>query len=339
LKKVLVTGGSGFIALHCIAELLKRGFYVRTSLRNADKKKEVIYSLQKIVNQRNMLEFCILDLMEDNGWDKAVQGCTYVMHIASPVLSKGDDENKELIQPAIQGISRAIHYSVKHKVKRFIMTSSVAAICQGHDKNIYDENDWTNLDSNTITNYDISKTKAEKYLWSFINNLNNNEKIEVCTINPSFVIGPSLSNDIGSSNIVIKKLLNGQIPFVPRLNLGFVDVIDVAKMHLKAMLSNNVDGKRFILNERTMWLSDISKLLNQNGFKAPKYIIPNIFVKLIALFDPNIKRIVNRLDIIKNLNSEQSKIILGWQPSNIEKSILDTATQIKNLDNKKNDII
>ena len=143
MEKVLVTGGSGYIALHCIAELLKRGFYVRTSLRTVDRKKEILKSLQKIVELKDMLEFCILDLMEDKGWDKAVQGCTYVMHIASPVVSKGDDENKELIQPAVQGVSRAIHHSVKHKVKRFIMTSSVAAICQGYEKNIYDENDWT----------------------------------------------------------------------------------------------------------------------------------------------------------------------------------------------------
>jgi len=332
LEKVLVTGGSGYIALHCIAELLKNGFYVRTSLRTIDRKKEVVNSLQKVVNPKDMLEFCILDLMEDKGWDKAVQGCTYVMHIASPVLSKGDDENKELIQPAVQGISRAIHSSVKHKVKRFIMTSSVAAICQGYEKKIYDENDWTDLNSNTITNYDISKTKAERYLWSFIKDLNNNEKIEVCTINPSFVVGPSLSNDIGSSNIVIKILLNSLMPFIPRLNLGFVDVRDVAKIHIKAMLSENAAGKRFILNERTMWLSDLSKLLNQNGFKAPKYIAPNIFIKLLALFVPEVGRIVNRLDIIKNLNSNQSKVTLGWQPSNIEKSILDAATQIKNLD-------
>ena len=332
MEKVLVTGGSGYIALHCIAELLKNGFYVRTSLRTIDRKKEVVNSLQKVVNPKDMLEFCILDLMEDKGWDKAVQGCTYVMHIASPVLSKGDDENKELIQPAVQGISRAIHSSVKHKVKRFIMTSSVAAICQGHEKKNYDENDWTDLNSNTITNYDISKTKAERYLWSFIKDLNNNEKIEVCTINPSFVVGPSLSNDIGSSNIVIKILLNSLMPFIPRLNLGFVDVRDVAKMHIKAMLSENAAGKRFILNERTMWLSDLSKLLNQNGFKAPKYIAPNIFIKLLALFVPEVGRIVNRLDIIKNLNSNQSKVTLDWQPSNIEKSILDAATQIKNLD-------
>ncbi len=332
MEKVLVTGGSGYIALHCIAELLKNGFYVRTSLRTIDRKKEVVNSLQKVVNPKDMLEFCILDLMEDKGWDKAVQGCTYVMHIASPVLSKGDDENKELIQPAVQGISRAIHSSVKHKVKRFIMTSSVAAICQGYEKKIYDENDWTDLNSNTITNYDISKTKAERYLWSFIKDLNNNEKIEVCTINPSFVVGPSLSNDIGSSNIVIKILLNSLMPFIPRLNLGFVDVRDVAKIHIKAMLSENAAGKRFILNERTMWLSDLSKLLNQNGFKAPKYIAPNIFIKLLALFVPEVGRIVNRLDIIKNLNSNQSKVTLDWQPSNIEKSILDAATQIKNLD-------
>ena len=81
MEKVLVTGGSGYIALHCIAELLKRGFYVRTSLRTVDKKKEIINSLQKIVHLKDMLEFCILDLMEDKGWDKAVQGCTYVMHM------------------------------------------------------------------------------------------------------------------------------------------------------------------------------------------------------------------------------------------------------------------
>jgi len=144
MKKVLVTGGSGFIGLHCIAELLKQNYNVRTSLRSMHRKDEIIDSLSKVVNIKDNLEFCNLDLLKDDGWDDATKDCTYVLHVASPILTKNTDPNA-LIKPAVEGLMRALKSSIKNNVKRFVMTSSVAAIARGSIKEWYDENDWSDI--------------------------------------------------------------------------------------------------------------------------------------------------------------------------------------------------
>tara|TARA_Y100001968_G_scaffold332174_1_gene389379 strand:- start:6379 stop:7377 length:999 start_codon:yes stop_codon:yes gene_type:complete len=330
VKKVLVTGGSGFIALHCIAELLKQNYSVRTSLRTMNRKNEIIKSLSKVVDINDNLEFCKLDLLKDDGWNEASKDCTYVLHVASPILTK--DKNPDaLIKPAVEGLMRALQSSIKNNVKRFVMTSSVAAIARGTIKEWYDETDWSDVNSKIINTYSISKTLAEKSLWDYVNSLNQDKRIEICTINPTFVIGKSLSNDIGASNLIIKKILDGSMPFLPKLNLGIVDVVDVAKMHIKAMTTNDANNKRFLLCSKNMWYNEIANLLNQNGFKAPRITAPNILIKLFSLFNPTVRPFVKSLGLEQKYKINQAKKILGWEPSNIENSILSIASQIKKL--------
>ena len=330
MKKVLVTGGSGFIALHCIAELLKQNYSVRTSLRTMNRKNEIIKSLSKVVDINDNLEFCKLDLLKDDGWNEASKDCTYVLHVASPILTK--DKNPDaLIKPAVEGLMRALQSSIKNNVKRFVMTSSVAAIARGTIKEWYDETDWSDVNSKIINTYSISKTLAEKSLWDYVNSLNQDKRIEICTINPTFVIGKSLSNDIGASNLIIKKILDGSMPFLPKLNLGIVDVVDVAKMHIKAMTTNDANNKRFLLCSKNMWYNEIANLLNQNGFKAPRITAPNILIKLFSLFNPTVRPFVKSLGLEQKYKINQAKKILEWEPSNIENSILSIASQIKKL--------
>ena len=100
MEKVLVTGGSGYIAQHCIVELLKKGYSVKTSLRSENREAEVRQAIAKEVEAKNNLEFCKLDLLNDEGWDEAVAGCTYVLHVASPLTDKAPDDENEIIQPA-----------------------------------------------------------------------------------------------------------------------------------------------------------------------------------------------------------------------------------------------
>ena len=329
MKKVLVTGGSGFIALHCIAELLKQNYSVRTSLRSMNRKEEVIKSLEKVVDINDNLEFCKLNLLNDAGWDKATKDCTYVLHVASPILTKDTDPDA-LIKPAVEGLMRALKSSIKNNVKRFVMTSSIAAIARGTIKEWYDENDWSDINSKIINTYSISKTMAEQSLWNHVNKLEAKSKIEVCTINPTFVIGKSLSNDIGASNLLIKKMIDGSLPFVPQLNLGIVDVVDVAKLHLKAMITKEANNKRFLLCTKNMWYKDVADLLNKNGFKAPKFVAPNFFIKILSLFNATVRPFVTSLGIKQKYRNDQAIKILNWKPRNIEKSILEIAHQIKN---------
>ena len=334
MKKVLVTGGSGFIGLHCIAELLKQNYSVRTSLRSMNRKDEIIKSLSKVVDINNNLEFCELDLLKDNGWDDATKNCEYVLHVASPILTKNTDPDA-LIKPAVEGLMRALKSSIKNNVKRFIMTSSVAAIARGTIKEWYDENDWSDVDSKIINTYSISKTMAEKSLWEHIKKLDGKDKIEVCTMNPTFVIGKSLSDDIGASNLLVKKMIDGSLPFVPQLNLGIVDVVDVAQLHIKAMITKEANNKRFLLCTRNMWYKDVSDLLNKNGFKAPKFVAPNIFIKILSLFNATVRPFVTSLGIEQKYRNDQAIKILDWKPRNIDNSILEIAEQIKNLQDKK----
>ena len=234
MDKVLVTGASGFIGLHCIAQLLQAGYQVRGSLRSRARESEIRNALSKVVNTENRLEICELDLLKDDGWDEAVSGCDYVMHVASPLLDREPKDQDEIIRPAHEGLMRAIKSSVRNKVKRFVMTSSFSAIGYGHVKDVFDESHWTDT-TQKIGAYNKSKAIAEKAMWDYLDSLKDEEKIEAVAINPTLVIGASLSDDVGTSNIFLQKMLDGSYPVVPKVHFGYVTVKDTAKAHVAAM--------------------------------------------------------------------------------------------------------
>ena len=327
MEKVLVTGGSGYIALHCIAELLKENYHVRTSLRNMERKEEVQKSVSKYLNENNSLEFCKLDLLIDDGWDNAVNGCEYVLHLASPVYEKDNSDESAFIEPAEQGLLRALRPSVEQKVKRFVMTSSIAAITQGHEEEKIDEKFWSKIEDSTMP-YIKSKTLAEKALWNYINNLKDEEKIEVCTINPSFVFGPSLSDDMGASNLLIRGLLVGKLPALANIQFNVVSVQDVARAHVLAMKSPKAPGNRFIVSEKALWMVDIAKILKKSGFKkVPTKVMPNFFLWFLAIFLKDIALFKDRLSKSQTTDASNAKKVLNWNPSNVEDAIIATAKQ------------
>ena len=266
MDKVLVTGASGFIGLHCIAQLLQAGYQVKGSLRSRAREPEIRNALSKVVNAENRLEICELDLLKDDGWDDAVSGCDYVMHVASPLLDREPKDQDEIIRPAHEGLMRAIKSSVRNKIKRFVMTSSFSAIGYGHVKDVFDESHWTDT-TQKIGAYNKSKAIAEKAMWDYLDSLKDEEKIEAVAINPTLVIGASLSDDVGTSNIFLQKMLDGSYPVVPKVHFGYVTVKDTAKAHVAAMTHPHASGKRFILAERCMWLYEVNKILRKHGYK------------------------------------------------------------------------
>ncbi|RAP31932.1 NAD-dependent epimerase [Candidatus Marinamargulisbacteria bacterium SCGC AG-410-N11] len=337
-KKVLITGISGWIAQFCAVELIKSGFKVKGSLRDMSRKKEVQEALAKKVDIKDSLEFCELDLLKDHGWDEAMSDCTYVMHVASPfVMLEPDDEN-ELIEPAKEGTLRALRAAKKAKIKRVVITSSIAAMAAHIKVGRFDPSSWTNL-TNKVTAYEKSKTIAEKAAWDFIENQKGDHKLELTVINPGGVMGPTLSPDIKCTSLdICVQLLTKKMPAIPNISFTMVDVRDVAKHHLQAMTHEKANGKRIIsANETPTSMRSIAMLLKENGYDVPTKKLPTFMVKLMGLFDKQAKGMIGFLDRHVTCDNSETISLFNWKPTPLDKSFLDMAKSVQNvLDQQKN---
>ena len=331
MEKVLVTGATGYIGLHCIQQLLDQGYAVNGSLRSLERKDEIIKSLESHNTSTEHLKLFSFNLNEDEGWDDGMEGCDYLIHVASPIALERKSEDF-FVKPAVAGVKRALKFAKKHHIKKVILTSSVAAIFHGIElKEYYDENDWSDPENPSIDHYSKSKTLAEKAAWDFIEA--EGKPFEFSVINPALVIGPSLSNDLGESNKAIQMVAAGKMPVAVPLQFGYVDVRDVAAAHILAMQKQASDGERFALAEKDMWYEDVAKVLRENGFdKAPKLSVPVWAAKILANFSPELKMALPYIGRVRSVKyTSKAKDLLGWNPRPAEESILATANQIKDL--------
>jgi dihydroflavonol-4-reductase len=333
MDKVLVTGGTGFIGLHCVQQLLDSGYEVRTTIRTESRKEEVMEAMRKHSSHPERLEIVIADLLKDDGWDEAVKGCRYVLHVASPFFLQAPDHEDDLIKPAVDGTLRVLNACRENDVEKVVLTSSVAAIAYGHgkDKTSIDETDWSKTDGD-ISAYTKSKTLAEKAAWDFMDKLSHDNKFELTVINPAAVTGPMLTSDIGSSNDMIIKMTDGSMPACPKIQMGFVDVRDVAKAHIFSMTSEKTNGERLIASQKDMYFVEVGRLLNASGYKkSPKREMPNLLVRIMALF---VTELVGLLPVLsRNVTTDKtkSKEVFDWDYVSAENSILESAEQLKTM--------
>lgn len=331
MEKVLVTGATGFIGLHCIHQLLNQGYAVNGSVRSPDRKNEIIEALQKHNTSTENLNLFTFNLIEDDGWDEGMEGCDYLLHVASPIALENHNEDF-FVKPAVEGVKRALKFAKKHNIKKVVLTSSVAAIFDSiEEKTYYDESDWSDPNNPTISHYAKSKTLAEKAAWEFIEKENN--PFELAVINPALVIGPTLSGDLGESNKAIQMVVTGKMPVAVPLQFGYVDVRDVAAAHILAMQNPKSNGERFALAEKDLWYKDVAKVLRENGFKkAPMFSVPLWMAKIMANFIKELKLTLPYLGRLRSVEkTSKAKDILGWKPRPAEESILDVAQQVKDM--------
>ena len=131
------------------------------------------------------MEFFNADLLDQESMSKAVQGCDYVVHTASPVLM-GQGSVDDYVIPAVNGTDYVMKAAAEFKVKRVVMTSSVAAIMYQDQKSrpeSFNETHWS--DEKVCDPYALSKTRAEKCAWDH----QKKSGFELVTINPSVVWG------------------------------------------------------------------------------------------------------------------------------------------------------
>ena len=334
MSKVLVTGGSGFIAGHCILKLLAAGHQVRTTVRNLQREAEVRATLKTGgIEPGDRLGFAAADLLGDTGWPEAVAGCDYVLHVASPFPLGVPKDEKELIVPARDGALRVLRAARDAGVKRVVLTSSFAAIGYGHSQTTrpFDETDWSDVSGSGITAYAKSKTIAERAAWDFI--AREGGALELSVVNPVGVFGPALGADLSTSIVFLQRLMNGEVPGCPRLAFGIVDVRDVADLHLRAMTIPAAKGERFLaLAGDFMTMVEISRLLRERmgaaGRRAPTRQLPDLLVRIAAWFDPDLRQIVPELGKLKNATNAKAKRVLNWSPLSSLESIIASAESL-----------
>ncbi len=330
---VLVTGGSGYVAGFCIAHLLQNGWRVRATLRAPQREREVREAIGSLVDPGGRLGFAVADLGSDAGWKEAAAGCTYVQHVASPLPAGAPKHDDELVRPARDGALRVLGAARDAGVRRVVMTSSTASVSYGFGslaapRTEADWSDETNLADTSA--YERSKTIAERAAWSFMQR--EGGALELTVVNPGAVVGPLLGRDFSASIDIVKKMLDGSVPGIPRFGWPLVDVRDVADLHYRAMLAPQAAGQRYIGAGRFLWMSDVAAILRQRvparAGKVPSLRLPNWVVRVSSLFDPAVRRALFELDKARPVSSDKAKRDLGWSPRPAEESIVATAESL-----------
>jgi dihydroflavonol-4-reductase len=332
-KPILVTGASGFLAIHTIIQLLQQGYKVRGTLRSLARESEVRETIAKHVQANDRLEFVTADLLNDSGWEEVVEGCEYILHVASPFPLFAPKDENELIVPAVQGTQRVLRAAHDAKIKRMVIVSSNAAVSTGHhaENRTFTEDDWSLIENN-IGAYAKSKTLAEREAWAFINGPQNKNNLEMVAINPPLIFGPVPNKDFPTSAEMIRTFMKGQVPGVPRLKFGIVDVRDVAAAIILAMNTPEAAGNRFAAPAATIWGRELTGILHKEyakrGYKIPTTEIPSFLVRIFALFDKKVGLIIRELDWDYELSNEKIKRVLKWKPRSKEETILSMAESL-----------
>ena len=326
---VFVSGGSGYIAGFLIRQLVAEGWQVRTSLRDPAREAGV-RKLLAVHDSR--LDFCTADLNHDAGWAEAMAGCSHVAHVASPVPRGVTKDANELIVPARDGALRALRAAKAAGVRRFVLTSSVAAIAYGRGRGVFHftEADWTDPDHPGLSAYVRSKTIAERAARDWV--AREGGGLELCSINPSVVLGPLWSRDYSSSVMVVQKLLDGSMRALPDIGFGVVDVRVVADLHVRALHAPGMAGERFIASGPFMTLREIAQVLRERLGEQARGVstrtVPDWLVRIAARFNPLARAVVGELGSVRHQDASHAKAVLGWVPRPAEQSIVDTARDL-----------
>jgi nucleoside-diphosphate-sugar epimerase len=331
-KTVLVTGGSGYLGGWCLVELLRRGYGVRTTVRDLGREPELRAAIEPEAGDAGgRLTVLAADLRSDEGWEEAARGCDYVLHVASPFPPRQPKDPDELIVPAREGTRRVLRAALDAGAERIVVTSSVAAVRGGATPtgSPLDESSWTDPGNEALSPYVRSKAAAERAAWDLVEEAGARERL--ATVQPGAILGPALSDDVSFSLELIERLLKG-MPGTPRIGFNLVDVRDVADLHIRAMLAPEAGGERFIAVARFLWMAEVAAILREQlgagAARVPKRGVPDLLVRLLGIFDPSIRSFTGDLGKKVTLSSEKARTVLGWQPRPVEETVVDCARSL-----------
>lgn len=317
---VLVTGGSGFIAGHCILQLLAAGRRVRTTVRSLDRADDARAALADAGAQHlDLLEFVAADLTADAGWDAALRGVDGVLHVASPVRPGHVADEDDVIVPAREGALRVLRAARDAGVRRVVLTSAFHAVGFGHGPvdHVFTEDDWSPLDGPGMDAYGRSKVLAERAAWDDVRQAGSPELV---TILPVAVLGPVIGRAVSGTNQLLLRMLTGGMPGFPDLAIPFVDVRDVAAAHIAALDRPEAAGQRVLLasQDSATPLREVGALLRSTfgaaAGRVPTRNIPSLVIRAGAALRPEFREIAPELGYVKRLSTIREHELLGITP-------------------------
>ncbi|MGI6118309.1 MAG: NAD-dependent epimerase/dehydratase family protein [Bilifractor sp.] len=321
--KVLVTGGTGFLAGWTIRKLLEKGYHVRTTVRS-DKK---IPAVQDMFTKEGVditnLSFAFADLTRASGWREAMEGMDIVLHLASP-LGGNNQEDPSLIPTARSGVENVIQAAIDAGVKKIVMTSSEAACYPGrkYRQPTADESFWTDVNNKEITNYMRSKIIAEKTAWGLIR---RQDRTKLVTILPGAILGPFMAGRRSSTDPIFEMLLKGTPS--PNVVFSVSDVRDLAELHIMAMENPAADGQRFLAHGEDMTMPQMARILKAQypDRKIKTSVVPDFMIHIMAKSQTAMKVLNTMVGMKYKLDSTKARKVLGWNPRPARETVLDTA--------------
>ncbi|CAJ0585110.1 unnamed protein product, partial [Mesorhabditis spiculigera] len=324
---VLVSGATGFLGAHCIKRLLDQGYRVRGTVRSLNNAKKVA-PVRKLDPTGTRLTLVEADLNQAAGWETAVAGCDYVLHVASPFPIGGTEET---IHTAIAGTKNVLVACANEpSVKKVVLTSSLLAICEGHPSGRLTDQHWSILDHANA--YTKSKTLAEQSAWKFVKKGGHTNNFILTVVNPGFITGPPLTDEKGTSADVISRIM-GNLPALPQIIFSSIDVRDVAAAHVAALTAPETDGQRVICtNAEPVAMVEFSKALRKEfktqGYCPPTHTIPDWIVKLGGIFSAEMADVASRLGKAHSFDNSRLKSLLGGEPIAPSKSVVDMVYEL-----------
>lgn len=327
-ETVLVTGGTGYVASWCIAQLLERGYRVRATVRSLSKESQVREAAALDGDPGDRLSCVVADLNADEGWDAAMDGVDYVLHVAQPLGIEGATSAESLLAPARDGMRRVLGAAAEAGVKRVVVTSAANAASPSSyaEESVSDESVWTDPDDPTLIPYRRAKTVGEQAAWAFMDAYDG--PMTLTTVLPGAVFGPIRSTSTVGSVGIIARMLSGKTPGVPRIGLEIVDVRDLADLHIRAMVSPDAAGQRFLGTGEFMWMSDMAAALRSGlGSAADKVSarqLPDFLVRFMARFvDKTLRGITPALGRKARHTIAKAGELLDWHPRPAATTVVD----------------